>query len=186
MNERLLYRTAEGKLGDGSNCRSTLRICIPANVLLSQELAVFLAYARSDATQSFADSFSVVKPSMGAAASTSFPKRKEAAKSVLMRMAIFDACGTSSRSRSSRFVAVSPEKILTPVTFPPGLFRLATKPSRTGSSPLKKTIGIVLVKPLTAATEGLFAKIAVTRRLTKSAASAGKRHHVARRRKPPV
>jgi hypothetical protein len=51
MNERLLYRIPEGKLGDGSNCRSTLGICIPANVLLSQELAVFLAYARSNAVK---------------------------------------------------------------------------------------------------------------------------------------
>src|SRR5262245_20869878 len=112
---------------------------------------------------------------MRAVASTSSLKRKEGVKSVLIRTAIFDACGTNSRSRPSRFVAVSLEKILTPVTFSPGLFRLATKPSRTGSSPLKKTIGIVLVKPLTAATEGPFAKTAVTRRLTKSAASAGNR-----------
>jgi hypothetical protein len=35
--------------------------------------------------------------------------------------------------------------MLTPVTLPPGRARLATRPSLTGSSPPKKTIGVVEV-----------------------------------------
>lgn len=45
------YRTPEGKLAGGPNCRFTLGICIPAGVLFSQELAVFLSYARSHVAQ---------------------------------------------------------------------------------------------------------------------------------------
>jgi C4-dicarboxylate-specific signal transduction histidine kinase len=52
----------------------------------------------------------------------------------------------------------------------------ATKPSRTGSSPLLKTIGIVLVAARAAGIEGLFAKITLTRRFTKSAASGAARY----------
>ena len=52
---------------------------------------------------------------------------------------------TQLRSSSSRFAASSLEKIATPVTFPPGRLRLATKPSRTGSSTAVKDMGIVLV-----------------------------------------
>jgi hypothetical protein len=47
--------------------------------------------------------------------------------------------------------------------------------SRTGSSPLLKMIGIVLVAARAAGIDGLFAKITLTRRFTKSAASPGKR-----------
>ena len=85
------------------------------------------------------------------------------------------ARGISSCKSPSHFVAKTPDQIVTPVTFPPGLLKLATNPSRTGSSPVMNVIGIVLVASLTAATEGLFAKITVTRRLTSSAASAGSR-----------
>ena len=85
--------------------------------------------------------------------------------------------GISSCRSSSRFAANSPEKIATPVAFPPGRLRLATKPRRTGSSPLLKMIGIVLVAARAAGIEGLFAKITLTRRLTRSAASAGKRSY---------
>ena len=44
-------------------------------------------------------------------------------------------------------------KMLTPVTLPPGRLRLATRPSLTGSSPLAKTMGIVVVAALAASAE---------------------------------
>jgi hypothetical protein len=71
--------------------------------------------------------------------------------------------------------ANAPDNIVTPVAFPPGRFKLATKPSLTGSSPVMKVIGIEFVAAFAPATEGLFAKITVTRLLTKSAASDGRR-----------
>src|SRR5262249_10203060 len=76
-------------------------------------------------------------------------------------------CGSSWRKSPSRLAANAPDNIVTPVAFPPGRLKLATKPSLTGSSPVKKVIGIELVAAFAAATEGLFAKITVTRRLTK-------------------
>jgi hypothetical protein len=54
----------------------------------------------------------------------------------LTRSAITLAVGTSSCSTSSRFVATSSFNWVTPVTLPPGRFRLATRPSRTGSPPV--------------------------------------------------
>jgi hypothetical protein len=53
--------------------------------------------------------------------------------------------------------ASPPEKIVTPVALPPGLARLETKPSRTGSSPLRNVIGIVLVAASAGAIDGLLA-----------------------------
>src|ERR1700745_597139 len=52
----------------------------------------------------------------------------------LTSTAIRVAEGTSSRRRSNRFATSSPLKILIPVILPPGRARLATRPSRTGSS----------------------------------------------------
>jgi hypothetical protein len=43
---------------------------------------------------------------------------------------------------SSRFGATSWFRLVTPVTLPPGRFRLATSPTSTGSAPVPKTIGI--------------------------------------------
>src|SRR5262249_34216975 len=63
----------------------------------------------------------------------------------LMSTATRVAAGTSLRSSSSRFAVNSALKILIPVTLPPGRARLATRPSLTGSSPTRKTTGIVLV-----------------------------------------
>jgi hypothetical protein len=48
----------------------------------------------------------------------------------------------------------SEERIKTPVTLPPGRFRLFTKPLSTGSKPVKKMIGIVVVAALAAETDG--------------------------------
>ena len=60
------------------------------------------------------------------------------------------ALGTSWRNSSSRFAPSSPVKKLTPVTLPPGRLRLATRPSLTGSPPVAKTIGTVVVAALAA------------------------------------
>ena len=45
--------------------------------------------------------------------------------------------------------------MITPVTLPPGRFRLATRPSLTGSPPIVKTIGIVVVAALAASAAGV-------------------------------
>src|SRR5262249_10301341 len=42
-----------------------------------------------------------------------------------------------------------------PVTLPPGRFRLATKPSLIGSSPIVKTIGMVVVAAFAASAAGV-------------------------------
>ena len=60
------------------------------------------------------------------------------------------APGTSSRRSSSRFAANSHVKKLIPVRLPPGRARLATRPSLTGSSATRKTMGIVVVAALAA------------------------------------
>jgi len=70
--------------------------------------------------------------------------------------AMTPACGTSSESSSRRFGVSSSASKLTPVRLPPGLARLATRPSSTASAPILKTIGIVEV--------ALFAANAVGRR----------------------
>ena len=67
-------------------------------------------------------------------------------------------------------------KQLTPVKLPPGRARLVTRPSLTGSSGTRKTIGIVGVAALAAnAAGGPIAAIATTGRRASSAASAGSR-----------
>ena len=74
------------------------------------------------------------------------------------------AVGTSSCSSSSRFGASSAFNMLTPVRLPPGRFRLATRPSLTGSKPTTNTIGMVVVAALAATAAGPFATITLTRR----------------------
>src|SRR5262245_62633368 len=71
----------------------------------------------------------------------------------LTRTATRVAAGTSSRRSSSRFATNSPAKKLIPVALPPGRARLATRPSRTGSSGTEKTMGIVVVGDLAAKAE---------------------------------
>ena len=78
-----------------------------------------------------------------AAASTSFICGSAVGRPGLNRPPITRACGISSRSNSSRFATTSRMKSITPVILPPGRLRLATRPSRTGSDPTTKTIGIV-------------------------------------------
>ena len=55
------------------------------------------------------------------------------------------AVGSSSCNSSSRFGVTSVFNWVTPVTLPPGRLKLATRPSRIGSPPISKTIGMVVV-----------------------------------------
>src|SRR5262245_58928947 len=59
--------------------------------------------------------------------------------------------GTSPRNSSSRLAVSSLATKLIPVRLPSGRARLLTNPTRTGSAPLTKTIGIVPVAALAAA-----------------------------------
>ena len=87
------------------------------------------------------------------------------------------ALGVSWWSSSSLFGPSSVPIVVIPVTLPPGLFRLATSPSRTGSAPIRNTIGIVAVACLAASAAGAppVVKIAVTWRRARSRASSGNR-----------
>lgn len=89
------------------------------------------------------------------------------------------AFGTSSCKRPKRLPSIAGSRGATPVALPPGLFRLATSPSCTGSAPLIKTIGIVAVAAFAASPElgPPTAAMTVTWRLTSSAASAGSRSY---------
>ena len=62
--------------------------------------------------------------------------------------------GTNSRRSSSRFAVTSALKILIPVRLPLGRDMLVTRPSRTGSSAITKTMGIVVVAALAASVDG--------------------------------
>jgi hypothetical protein len=61
--------------------------------------------------------------------------------------------GTSSLSNSIRLAISGLVKKLIPVTLPPGRLRLCTRPARTGSAPLTKTIGMVWVAAMAAGDE---------------------------------
>ena len=64
------------------------------------------------------------------------------------------APGTSSRKSSSRFATNSAEKKLTPVRLPPGRVRLATRPSLTGSSLIRRRLELSRSPPWPPAPEG--------------------------------
>jgi hypothetical protein len=83
--------------------------------------------------------------------------------------------GANSRSNSSRFGPDSTNSVVTPVMLPPGRFRLATSPAATGSTEVKKTIGIVVVAAFATGAAGVFAATTATCRLTRSAANVGNR-----------
>jgi hypothetical protein len=51
----------------------------------------------------------------------------------------------SSRATCNRFASSVPLNTLIPVAFPPGLLKLSTRPSRTGSPPAVNTIGMLAV-----------------------------------------
>ena len=77
------------------------------------------------------------------------------------------APGRNSRKSPSCFAPSSAEMKLTPVTLPPGRLRLATRPSLTGSPPVTKTIGTVVVAALAARAEGVLPTITATCRRSK-------------------
>jgi len=60
-------------------------------------------------------------------------------------MEIVAALGMSWRRSSSRFAPNAAKNRVTPVALPPGLLRLSTKPTLTGSPPAVNTIGMVAV-----------------------------------------
>jgi hypothetical protein len=65
------------------------------------------------------------------------------------------ALGTTSCSSSSRFDATTVFKDVMPVTLPPGRLKLATRPTAMGSTPVLKTIGMVVVAALAASAEAV-------------------------------
>ena len=84
--------------------------------------------------------------------------------------------GTASLSISSILVFSSGFKLASPVTFPAGRARLATRPAPTGSPALAITMGIVVVALLAANAAPVPATtIRSTLRRTRSAASSGRR-----------
>ena len=89
------------------------------------------------------------------------------------------APGSSSCNSPSCFGPSAPVMEMTPVTLPPGRLRLATSPTLTGSTPVLKTTGIVVVAALAASDPCALPGVAMTatRRRTKSAASSGNRSY---------
>jgi len=86
------------------------------------------------------------------------------------------AAGIISCSSSSRFGETSRLVWVIPVILLPGSFKLATRPSWTGSAPVSKIIGIVLVAALAASAAGVeVAAITATCRCTRLFASVGNR-----------
>src|SRR5262245_6742890 len=98
------------------------------------------------------------------------------ARKIFMSAAMAVVPGTSSRSSPSCFDPRSTVKLVTPFALLPGWLKLATRPSSTGSEPISKTIGIVVVA-LFAATAAFVPVAAITLTLcwTRSAMRAGKR-----------
>src|SRR4030088_2877886 len=68
-------------------------------------------------------------------------------------MPIVAACGTISCSKPSRFASSELANTNTPGALAPGRLRPATRPNRTGSVAVEKTIGIVVVAALAASAE---------------------------------
>src|SRR5262245_55365106 len=89
-------------------------------------------------------------PTAKAAACSSETKRSVRGHFGLTSTAMRAAPGSNSRKSPSRFAPRSATMKLTPVTLPPGRLRFATRPSLTGSPPITKTIGTVVVAALAA------------------------------------
>jgi hypothetical protein len=86
------------------------------------------------------------------------------------------ALGMSVRSSSNRLAPSMALTKLTPVTLAPGRLRLATRPSLTGSSAVKKTMGSVVDAAFAAWADAVpIAAITDTGRRTSSVAKAGSR-----------
>jgi hypothetical protein len=94
------------------------------------------------------------------------------------RTAMWEILGSTSLSSSKRFPSISGEIEVTPVMFPPGRAKLATRPVATGSPTAIMTSGIDVVAFLTASEAGVSAvTITSTFEATSSAMSAGKRSY---------
>src|SRR5215831_12695816 len=76
------------------------------------------------------------------------------AKRGFQRKPMVAAFGTSSCSNPSRLASSRSVRMLMPVMFPPGRWKLSTRPALTGSLPMTNTIGIVEVAALAASGEG--------------------------------
>ena len=63
--------------------------------------------------------------------------------------------GSNSCNTCTRFGVISTFVCVTPVTLPPGRFRLLTRPILTGSAPTSKTIGMAVVAALAASAAGV-------------------------------
>src|SRR5262249_57749105 len=86
------------------------------------------------------------------------------------------AVGSSSCNRSKCFGPKPAIKLYTPVRLPDGRLKLSTRPISTGSVPVKKTIGVVLVAAFAASDAGASqVTITATLRLNNSPASNDKR-----------
>src|SRR6266481_9397548 len=72
------------------------------------------------------------------------------------------APGASSRNISNCFATSSTVWKLTPVALPPGRLRLGTRPIATGSLPIAKTIGMVVVAALAASDADVLPGVAIT------------------------
>src|SRR5262245_41343957 len=96
-----------------------------------------------------------VLPNAAAAASASLTSAKVLGLRVWATIPI-GAAGETSAARSSKRLATSLlERKVTPVTLAPGLLKLATKPTSTGSTPVMNTMGIVVVAALAASAGGV-------------------------------
>jgi hypothetical protein len=107
------------------------------------------------------------------------PSGRVALSALAPLLAVAAFSSASSRISSSRFAPSAANIKVTPVTLPPGLLRLATRPLATGSPPMLNTIGIVAVDALAASPDASppVAAITATRRPTSSAANAGSRSY---------
>ena len=88
------------------------------------------------------------------------------------------AVGGSSCNRSKVLAPKSAIRLFTPVALPDGRLKLWTRPISTGSVPVKKTIGVILVAAFAANDAGA-SKVTstATSRLTSSLASDNKRSY---------
>ena len=106
------------------------------------------------------------RPKVRPASCRSLNRASTSEMSGLLRTAINATCGTNSWISSSRFAFTVPASRLTPDTLPPGRFKLATRPVLIGSTPFRKTMGIVVVAALAASAAASPAKAAMTFTLT--------------------
>src|SRR5262245_58991379 len=95
------------------------------------------------------------------------------------RTAVRDMAGTASFNRLRRLALSSGLLSVTPVTFPPGRAKLATRPTIIGSETPAKTSGTVLVAFRAARDPGVeYTKMTSDLSRTRSAASSGRRPYV--------